>query len=248
MAFQINLLPRYLKNWGITGGLIAFFKVEVIGNAAISLKGILHPFHLRKGTSDRLVFHEVFLFKGYEVRVINPKVIVDGGANIGLTSIFFANKFKNATIFSIEPSDSNFQLLEKNTRNYNSIVPVHSALWNKDTHLKIKNKDEASWAISVEECDPGHVDAFPAISISSLMNQKGIEYIDILKLDIEGAERELFFDNYDYWIRRTKCILVELHDWSKKDASKHVFKAISEYNFTTSILNGMLQFTNSDIP
>ncbi|HTH54663.1 MAG TPA: FkbM family methyltransferase [Cyclobacteriaceae bacterium] len=248
MDLQINLLPRYLTNWGIIHGFIAFFKVEVMGYSAISLKGIPYPFHLRKGSSDRLVFHEVFLFNGYDIKVPDPKVIVDGGANIGLTSIYFANKFKNATIISIEPSGSNFHLLEKNTKNYSSIIPVHSALWNRDAYLKIKSNDEAAWAFSVEECDPKHSEAFPAISLSSLMKQKGIAYIDVLKLDVEGSERELFFDNYDYWIRRTKCILVELHDWSKKDASKQVFKTISQYNFTTLTLNGMLQFTNVDIP
>lgn len=248
MALQIDLLPRYLKNWGIVGGLVAFFKVEVVGDSAVSIRGISHPFHLRKGTSDRLVFHEVFLFKTYEVDLKSPKVIIDGGANIGLTSIFFAERFKSATIFSIEPSDSNFQILRKNTGYYNSIVPVHSALWNKDAHLKIRNKDEASWAISVEECEPDHPDAFQAISISSLMKERGIDHIDILKLDIEGSERELFLDNYDYWIKRTKYILIELHDWLKKDASKNVFKTISNYNFNTVILNGMLHFTNADLP
>ena len=245
MAIQINLLPRYLKNWGIAG-MIAFLKVEITGNSSISIKGVSHALHLRKGTSDREVFHEVFLFRSYDLAWEDPKIIVDGGGNIGLTSIFFAEKFKNATIFSVEPSDSNFQILEKNIKNYNSIIPIHSALWNKDAYLKVKNKDEAPWAINVEECPADHPDAFQAISIATLMKEKGIDYIDILKLDIEAAERELFSDNYDYWITRTKCILIELHDWSKKGASKKVFKAISEYSFSTKILNGMLQLTNTD--
>jgi FkbM family methyltransferase len=187
------------------------------------------------------------LFKVYEVKFQDTKIIIDGGANIGLTSIFFAEKFKNATVYSIEPSESSFEILRKNTVQYKSIVPVQSALGNKDVYLKIKNKEEDSWAISVEESEPNHPDAFKATSIPSLMKEKGIDYIDILKLDVEGAERELFFDNYDYWLSRTKYILIELHDWMRKDASRNVFKAISNYNFKATILNGMIHFTNMDL-
>jgi len=211
------------------------------------MKGINHRIKLRNNTTDRLVFQEVFLFQSYDVLHLNPKVIIDAGGNIGLTSIFFANKFPQAKIYSIEPSDSNFEMLLSNTKLYTSITPIHSALWNKDTSLRIKNKNENHWAFSVEECPPNHPDSFNALSLTSLMKKYNIEYIDILKLDIEGSERELFQDNFDYWISRTRCILLELHDWFKGDCSKTVYKALSNYNFKTTAFNGMLLLVNSDI-
>jgi FkbM family methyltransferase len=194
-----------------------------------------------------LVFREVFLFKSYDRDWPQPNVIIDGGGNIGLVSVFFASRFPKARIFSIEPSDSNFKLLQKNTKPYPFIVPVQSALWNKDEDLIIANKGDSHWAFTVEESKSNHGESFKAMTISSLMKEKNIDIIDILKLDVEGAERELFTDNYDYWITRTKYILIELHDWIKPDCSKKVFKTISSYNFQTIVFNGMLVFVNSEI-
>jgi hypothetical protein len=79
------------------------------------------------------------------------------------------------------------------------------------------------------------------------MTRYDIQYIDILKLDVEGAEHEIFAENVDYWIPRTRCILIELHDWIKSDCSKTVFKTLASYNFKTTIFNGMLLLINSDL-
>ena len=51
----------------------------------------------------------------------DPKVIIDGGANIGTASIFNANRYPGARIYAIEPDPSNFDMLQKNTRNYLSV-------------------------------------------------------------------------------------------------------------------------------
>src|SRR5438477_12484313 len=84
-----------------------------------------HPVYLRFGTTDAWVFKEVLLDSEYDfLPPISPKVIVDAGANIGLSSIFFANKFPEATIYALEPEESNFQLLEKNASAYPRIRPL----------------------------------------------------------------------------------------------------------------------------
>jgi len=65
-----------------------------------------------------------------------PDVIVDAGANIGLASICFANKYANATIIAVEPEQSNFELLEENVAPYPNIVPVQAALWYEDSEVR----------------------------------------------------------------------------------------------------------------
>lgn len=247
MAVNFRLLPRYLINFGIFSGLSCFIQVEWLKVRKVRVKGLTHRFELRPGTTDAKVFQEVFLFRSYDLAVPNPKVILDGGGNIGLTSIFFATKYPQAKIYTVEPSDTNYELLLRNVQPYTAITPIHSALWNKDTSLKIKDKNENQWAFTVEESAADDPDAFNAICLASLMKRYDIEYIDILKLDVEGAERELFAENVDYWISRTRCILVELHDWIKADCSKTVFKALASYNFKTTVFNGMLLLINSDL-
>ncbi len=244
---MIKLLPRYLLTYGLLSGLILFVEIELLRLKKIKVNGIKHPIHLRRNSTDALVFQEVFLFELYNLSRPNTGVIIDAGGNIGLTSIFFATKFPHAKIYSVEPCNSNFSLFLENAKGYPAIIPIHSALWNKDTSLKIIDKNESHWAFAVTECSTSDPHAFKAVSLNSLMKKYNMEYIDVLKLDIEGAERELFAENYDYWITRTRCILLELHDWLKPDCSKTVFKTLSMYNFKTTIFKGMLLLVNTDL-
>ena len=247
MVVNLKLLPRYIITFGVWRGLLLFSQVEWLESEHIRLSGLLSPIRLRKRSTDKLVFREVFLHQSYNFSWNNPAIIIDGGGNIGLTSIFLSMKFPMAKIFSVEPSESNFAILSSNVRAFPNITPVQSALWNKDTTLRIHNLNEHEWAFSVEECLPDSPGAFQAISISSLMQKHNLEYIDILKLDIEGAEKELFSDNYKPWIKHTRCVLIEIHDWLKPGCSQAVFKAFSELNFKASICNGMIMLVNTDL-
>ena len=78
-----------------------------------------------------------------------------------------------------------------------------------------------------------------------------IEYnfpkIDILKLDIEGSEKELFETNFEDWLPKTKILIIELHDAMKTGCSKSVFNAISKYDFSFSIKGENIIFTNNAI-
>lgn len=247
MVMGLGYLPRYLITFGPVAGLWAYAQVEWLETHNVKLKRIKHAMQLRPGTTDRLVFREVFLFRSYAIDWPAPQIIVDGGGNIGLTSIWFANQYPDSKIYAIEPSAGNYQQLLKNSAPYSAITPIQSALWNKDAFLRIRNDTDNDWAFVVEECDEDQPGSFKAKSITSLMLEYDWPIIDILKLDIEGAERELFLVDYEFWLPRTRCILVELHDWLKSDCSKTVFAAISKYNFKTVIVNGMLQFINLDL-
>jgi FkbM family methyltransferase len=247
MMASLKLLFRYLINMGILRGALTFFQLEFLKRNQLQIKGIPFPVKLRPNSSDVKVFHEVFLYNSFEFPVKNINIIIDAGANIGLSSLSFIKKFVNSKIIAVEPEKSNYDLLKSNSEHYHSIIPLQAGLWNKDTTLKINDYNENKWAFEVTECMPGETGSFPGISISSLMEKFGLEYIDLLKLDIEGSEKEIFADNFDYWIRRTKNIILELHDWRKEGCSKTVFGTIAKYNFNTTILNGMLLMVNQDL-
>ncbi len=244
---RLRLLPRYLLTFGLFSGLFTFLQVEVLSFSKVFLVGYRYPIFLRRGTTDVKTFREIFLFGDYKYDFEAPKVIVDGGANIGLASVYFNKRYKDALIYAIEPDQSNFLTLCSNVASLPMVTCIHSALWHQDTFLKIMDKNENAWAFTVDECSEDEPGSFVALSITSLMKKYSIERIDVLKLDIEGAERELFSQNVDSWITRTKYIFIELHDWLKKDSSKSVFKTISQYNFSTSVVNGMLLLTNLEI-
>jgi hypothetical protein len=81
------------------------------------------------------------------------------------------------------------------------------------------------------------------------MEKYSIERIDIIKLDIESSEKQLFLDNFDYWLPKTKIIVIELHDWMEEGCSKAFFEAInksfSKYEF--SIIGDNIIIENKDL-
>lgn len=242
MIDRLKLLPRYLRTFGLFSGLRVFVAAELFERKVL-LPGLQFPFILRHGTTDLLVFREIFLFKSYDFEMKDPAVIVDAGANVGFASIFFANRFRKATIYAVEPDPVNFRQLLLNKEHYDRIVPVQAGLWDHDTFIRLKNPNASSWALEVEDTPSGELSGIPGWSVRSLMSKYQIERIDLLKLDIEGSEKEVFEGEVE-WLHQTHCILIETHDWLKPGASRAVLKSISEYNFSLQVINGMLLFTN----
>ena len=226
-------LLRYIKRLGLASGASSFFKIKTGNTNNIRLKQFKHPFKLRKASSDIAVFHQVFINKEYNFNAgFNPGFIIDGGGNVGLAALYFANVYPDAKIVSVEPESDNYNMLVDNTRAYDNIYPIQSGLWNKSTYLKVKNIGLDDWGFVVEECDKEDAETFRALSIADIMTQYQADEIDILKLDIEGAEKEVFTNNYDRWLPKTKILIVELHDRMKAGCSSAFIKAMAQYNFT----------------
>ncbi|MDP1974289.1 MAG: FkbM family methyltransferase, partial [Sediminibacterium sp.] len=128
-----------------------------------------------------------------------------------------------------------------------NVKPLLKGLWNKDVHLTIIDSGAIENSFMVQETVPDHPNSISAISIATIMQEQEWEHIDLLKIDIEGAEKEVFESNYEYWLPLTKSIVIELHDQMKKGCSKSVFAAISKYNFSFSFSDENLVFINDDL-
>jgi FkbM family methyltransferase len=249
MNVKRNLVElfQYIETLGWTSGLNIFTKVKFNSTENIKLKNLRYPFTLRSGSSDINAFRQVFIYNEYNFDVPQPNFIIDGGSNIGLAAIYFANKFPNATIVSIEPESENFNLLKANTNKYNTIHPLKSGIWSTSTFLKVKNIGLGNWGFIVEEQEEEDADTFRAISISDILKKFNRTQIDILKLDVEGAEKEIFSTNYQEWLPNTRVLIVELHDRMKKDCSKALFKALLNYDFTVEQLGENLVCVNQQL-
>jgi FkbM family methyltransferase len=187
---------------------------------------------LRPGTSDLEVFHEIFAEKDYEFACwdISPKLIVDAGANIGLTSLYFAEKFPAARIIAIEPETSNVELLRRNTRSKPNIKVVAGALWPRKTTLSMMDDNAEKWAYAVKEARPEDA-GIEALTIPDILADTGAEQIDLLKIDIEGAEKDLFTNGWEEWLPRVKRIVIELHDRLVPGCSMAFYRAVLSRKF-----------------
>ena len=225
---------RHYNKFGIQG-LFLLFKIYFNKNKTIEFKHRKFPFPilLRNGTSDILTFRQVFFDEEYKMENLEePHVIIDCGANVGLSAVYFKNKYPNSTIIAVEPEHSNFELLVKNTSNYKSIHCIEGGIWNKSTNLEIRDIGFGKWGFIIEETDTTTENSIAAYTIDELLTKFKIDKIDILKIDIEGSEKELFSSNFEQWLPKTSMIVVELHDRLKVGCSKALFNALADYNYS----------------
>jgi len=193
---------------------------------SVLMPNLRHPVVLRPRTTDRFVFEEIFLDCDYDLSVdISPRFIVDAGANVGFASIFFANLYPGSTIIALEPEPENFRLLVQNTRWYPEIIPVQAALWGRTAILAV-SRDTESWAHRVSEPNLNGHTTVPGLTIADLLRNYDRASIDILKMDIEGAEIEVFNAEAHHWLKNTKVLIVELHDRSRAGCSAALDNAI----------------------
>lgn len=189
---------------------------------------------LRMGTSDYLVFEQIVTNKSYEFEIgFTPMTIIDCGANIGLASIYFANKYPNANILAIESASSNYDMLVKNTSDYHKITCINKGVWYKSCFLEIDNIDNSNWGMGVKETN--RITNLHAVSILDLITEYHISQIDILKIDIEGSEKVLFENDSDLWLPFVRVLVIELHDRIKKGCSNSLFRALFPYEYELEI-------------
>lgn len=173
-----------------------------------------HPFVVRLPSSDVDVFKQVFVDTEYRFdSVENPRVIIDAGANIGLTSVYYASCYPECRILAIEPERSNFGLLSRNVALYPNVIPIHAALASEPGRVVIDDPDQGAWSFrtrSAQHADPGS-QRVDAVTIGQLMDEHGIERIDLLKMDIEGAEMDVM-RHASAWIDRVDAMVIELHE------------------------------------
>ena len=200
----------------------------------LRMSGLARPITLRPSEVDRLVFEQVFVERQYEIEPSQrPSLIIDGGAHIGLASIFLARKFPKAIIYAIEPDPANYSLLCDNVAQFRRIIPMRAALWSKSSSLTIANPNSASWAFRVTDQRDDKDPVVLGITVDELLTWSGAPCIDILKLDVEGAEREIFSAECN-WLRRTRAIFVELHDRFVSGCSEAFERAVAPYSWDRS--------------
>jgi FkbM family methyltransferase len=191
---------------------------------------------LRGATTDVACFEKVFISKEYSSPFeYSPQVIVDAGANVGMATLYFASRYPTARILAIEPESANFKMLQRNCSGLSNVVLVQAALWPVQRRLTISDDGFGEWAYSVTEQGATESTEVSAITIEEILRKLAVNRIDLLKLDIEGSERELFSTDAGAWLDRVECIVIELHDRYRPGCAKAFYSALATRNFIQEI-------------
>ena len=198
-----------------------------IANVVIETPDETRKLYCRSGTSDPDVIWSVFDRHDYDLarlrrfaelhdwlqsrqRSGRRALIIDAGANIGASAVFFALTFPTALIIAIEPEPQNFALLVKNTRGLN-VRCLNAALASEAGHAALRDPGEGNWGFRAEPEPSG---TLPCVTIDALYRETLGEALFpfIVKIDIEGGEADVFARNTD-WVEKTPVLIAELHDW-----------------------------------
>lgn len=226
------------------------------------IKGSVHPVYIRKKSMDFMILDEIFGHECYNAEMKDnrhyhnyrrkfgvriPQNIIDVGAHIGLSSIYYALQYPNAKIIAIEPETDNYQMLLKNTAGYANIIPVNGAISGSQIELFLHAKKlyaqnqylkSAEYQLTTEMARSSQ--KIMTCGIHDIMAQYDMDCIDILKIDVEGSEKEIFESNSERWLSKVKILVVEPHDFKIPGCTKAIFKAVSDYDF-------YYLFDNSDL-
>ncbi|MCW3115313.1 MAG: FkbM family methyltransferase [Segetibacter sp.] len=238
----------FAKTYGVVNGVKLYFNRKYKKTSTVKFPFLKYPVEFRGqfNKSDLQMFGQIFHSKEYDIKVpMDPKIIMDLGANVGFASVYFADRFPGAKIIALEPDKENFELAGRNVKPYKNVQLINGAVWNKPEEIHVVDKGYGEGAFMIEAGKGA--DVVQAYTIKQLMEIMKTDFIDVLKIDIEGSEKEIFEYGFEDWLPHTKIILVETHDRYRKGTSKAVFNTISKYDFSLELSGENLVFYNNNL-
>jgi len=243
--YQFSVVRNYARSIGWSAALRLRFcdlkaHIGVGGSSLFKLKvtNAEHCIFMRVGSSDREVLGQIFIEREYEpIAVTHPKTVLDLGANSGYSSAYFLSKYPAASVVAVEPDPGNYAICCRNLRPFGSRAKVvHGAAWPECSKLVVDKgnwRDGREWTRQVKLAKEG---ATPSESIDgydmpTLIGLCGAAEIDLLKIDIEGSELELFSRNTESWLPRVRNLCIELHG---PECEAIFFRALSGFLYNLS--------------
>ena len=183
-----------------------------------------YTFEIRESTEDPSFDHnldfkvvnETWIENVYRIhqgQFHGESVFVDVGANIGAVSMFVDNFNKSRSndekikVYSLEPEPNNLHLLNKNIQNNTTenIIVVNNAIWHEEALVSISNRGGNSSIVDLEE----EKSEVLAITLETLFSRYDIKEVDVMKIDIEGAEFDLIINTPAETLAKINVLVLE---------------------------------------
>jgi FkbM family methyltransferase len=214
----------------------------------VAENGVERAFMFRTvSEGDRGVVDQIFYSREYDLRhfqhghaisqfyrgVLNRKripFVIDAGANIGASTVFFAMEFPRCRVVAIEPEPNNCILLRQNCNALNyELVEGGVAVEEGTAFLVDPGRGDWGFMLSTQGDHPVRMHSITKI-IDEQIEHGGTPFI--VKIDIEGGEADLFRVSTN-WLAVVPVLIIELHDWilPGRAISRNFLRAISEHDF-----------------
>jgi FkbM family methyltransferase len=203
---------------------------------------------LRSATSDWFTFDQIFIHEDYNLKALKrypefealyakfalegKPLILDLGANIGLSGVYFRHIWPASKIVAVEPSQDNFRVLRENFGNDSAFEALLAGIASQPSRLALADPDVEKNAFTTTVVAPDVEGGIQGVTVSDILSRhpRSEGYFPfIVKIDIEGFESELFSGNTD-WIDEFPVLIIEMHDWlfPGQQTSANFLKTISQ--------------------
>lgn len=159
-------------------------------------------------------WQEIVKNKMYEFKTTSAKpYIIDCGANMGLSVYYFAKEYPGAEIIAFEPEDAIYDTLKKNIETYSltNVTAYKKAVWDSETILKFYTDHGMGGSVTNVYAKQKPVE-IETLRLANFINKK----VDMLKMDIEGAEYTVLEDCASL-LSNVENIFVEYHSFINKE-------------------------------
>jgi FkbM family methyltransferase len=221
----------------------------------------------RSGSADPFALYQVLLRSGkkaeyYVPPALRPKIILDIGSNIGASIIYFHRQFPDSKIFGFEPHPDTFRVLQRNVANLHGVTVFNYGLGATHQRIAVQADQVNFGAFSTDGRfkDRGHPAATLECEVRRLedvLREIGIAQVDLIKIDCEGAEADVFSALPDEILNHCQWIVGEFHDYTgfgvlarlaphfHLDLKKKMFR--SRFRFHACNLSKMQELSRSDL-
>ncbi len=149
------------------------------------------------------------------LRPAQVQTVLDIGANIGATALYFARLFPNAQIYAFEPAPDNFAVLERNIANSKRIRGFNFGLGAADAELELFHSDNpinfGGYSLHPAGSDTSKKMRIRVRQVAAVLAELSLEKVDVLKVDTEGAEWDILTAFPEKVLQTAQYITGELH-------------------------------------
>jgi FkbM family methyltransferase len=231
-AMDLGLIDRSFQVFAYARGGDIHCRVRRKSEAGKSTRW--RKFRIRRGTSDWSTFVQVFVLEDYrlarlarwaELKAIYERIVAEGrrplivdcGANIGLSAVYFEECFPKALIVALEPEASNFGVMRRTIGKSSRTICLNAAISSVDGRVEVEDPGLGHCGFRTTPSQSPNAGAGTVESFSfQTVLEKAAAHDKVepflAKIDIEGFEKELFASNTG-WVDNFPVLVLELHDW-----------------------------------